>query len=36
VFRNELSIMTGSFGESGKAAERLQPAMRGIGVGAIF
>ena len=30
VFRNELSIMAGSFGESAKAAERLQPALRGI------
>lgn len=30
VFRNELSIMSGSFGESAKEAERLQPAMRGI------
>jgi hypothetical protein len=30
VFRNELSIMAGSFGESAKAAERLQPTMRGI------
>jgi hypothetical protein len=30
VFRNELSIMAGSFGESAKAAERLRPAMRGI------
>lgn len=30
VFRNELSIMAGSFGESSKAAERLQPTMRGI------
>jgi hypothetical protein len=30
VFRNELSIMAGSFGESAKAAERLRPTMRGI------
>jgi hypothetical protein len=30
VFRNQLSIMAGSFGESAKAAERLQPTMRGI------
>ncbi|HEV7998056.1 MAG TPA: hypothetical protein VGP52_17555 [Stellaceae bacterium] len=30
VFRNELSIMAGSFGESANAAERLQPSMRGI------
>jgi hypothetical protein len=30
VFRNELSIMAGSFGESPKAAERLRSAMRGI------
>jgi hypothetical protein len=30
VFRNELSIMAGSFGESANAAERLQPTMRGI------
>ena len=30
VFRNELSIMAGSFGESAKAAERSQPTMRGI------
>jgi len=30
MFRNELSIMAGSFGESVKAAERLQPTMRGI------
>jgi hypothetical protein len=30
VFRNELSIMAGSFGESAKAADRLQPTMRGI------
>ena len=30
VFRNELSIMAGSFGESAKAAERLQTALRGI------
>jgi hypothetical protein len=28
VFRNELSIMAGSFGESAKAVERLQPSMR--------
>ena len=30
VFRNELSILAGSFGESAKAAERLQSAMRSI------
>src|SRR5712692_1699526 len=30
VFRNELSIMAGSFGESANASERLQPTMRGI------
>jgi hypothetical protein len=30
VFRNELSFMAGSFGESPKAAQRLQPTMRGI------
>jgi hypothetical protein len=30
VFRNELSIMAGSFGESSNAAERLQPTIRGI------
>lgn len=30
MFRNELSIMAGSFGESVKAAKRLQPTMRGI------
>src|SRR5216683_2580155 len=30
VFRNELSIMAGSFGESANAAERLKPTMRGI------
>jgi hypothetical protein len=30
VFRNELSIMAGSFGESAGAAERLRPTMRGI------
>lgn len=30
VFRNELSIMGGSFGESRTAAERLQPTLRGI------
>jgi hypothetical protein len=30
VFRNELSIMAGGFGESVNAAERLQPTMRAI------
>jgi hypothetical protein len=30
VFRNELSLMAGSFGESAKAAERRQSAMRSI------
>src|SRR5271156_294311 len=30
LFRNELSIMAGSFGESPNAAERLRPTMRGI------
>ena len=30
IFRNELSIMAGSFGESANAAERLQPTMRSI------
>jgi hypothetical protein len=30
VFRNELSIMAGSFGESANAAERIQPTLRGI------
>jgi hypothetical protein len=30
VFRNELSFMAGSFGESAKAGERAQTALRGI------
>ena len=30
MFRNELSIMAGSFRQSDNAAERLQPTMRGI------
>jgi hypothetical protein len=30
AFRNELSIMSGSFGESAKAGERLQPSLRSI------
>src|SRR5215469_5207094 len=30
IFRNELSIMAGSFGESANAAERLEPTMRAI------
>jgi hypothetical protein len=30
VFRNELSIMAGSFGESANAAERLKTSLRGI------
>jgi hypothetical protein len=30
VFRNELSIVAGSFGESANAGERLQPSLRSI------